>query len=451
MITPGLYRLVNPYGEKYPFNDPGDWDESKDYYLEINAIDPAGVYIPHWQEVGVDWGYGYIKMSSVAGRNIANGSTVEEQKSEGNCGKFVNGVITFPTNSLLIALPTYPTSNPGAFYEANENNWFQLILPGVVLADYSAKIKYTGRFTDIDGDDHAVAEVTLGSDVAYAKVALVSGNGYGDAIDGIIDGSIESEQVDASGSVELPCATSGFYTYVVVSYDKEDEAQEIDYEVFMYLTSSTVATPITDFCGDFIMTGNRLFAWQPGNANMPVTIELGDEPNTLVITGIDYAEEVIANYNPVNGTFSIGYQFLENYIEEDGEEYEMEFLTFANGNYSETALLTFVLSSDGNIVISLASEATGYMLYGENIEDEEDAGWFDGYRNLVFTPETKSGASLKRMPATSSKVRIKSKKDFDQASIIRKVEERVDNGNYMIQRKESFQKTFKDSNKVPVF
>lgn len=100
--TPGLYRLVNPYGEAFPYNEPGDWDSSKDYYLEINAVDPQGVYIEP-QSLGFDWGDGIYYASSMAGYYLAGGNSLEAIKNAGYCGTLADGVISFPTQTLLVA------------------------------------------------------------------------------------------------------------------------------------------------------------------------------------------------------------------------------------------------------------------------------------------------------------------------------------------------------------
>ena len=111
---PGLYRLVNPYGEAYPYNEPGDWDASKDYYLEINAEDPQGVYMPT-QSLGFDWGYGMFSATSMAAYQMENGGySLADVKAAGLCGTLNAGVITFPTQGLLLTAPQL-----GNWYYAN--------------------------------------------------------------------------------------------------------------------------------------------------------------------------------------------------------------------------------------------------------------------------------------------------------------------------------------------
>ena len=121
---PGLYRIINPYGAAYPYNEEGDYDTSKEYFIEIDATDPEGVYMPGVYGTGMNWGYGEFSISSLAYYYMAtNGATFEEVKDAGYCGVLADGVITFPAKSLLISLAEY---NGGSFYYANNNGAFRL-------------------------------------------------------------------------------------------------------------------------------------------------------------------------------------------------------------------------------------------------------------------------------------------------------------------------------------
>ena len=124
--TPGLYRLVNPYGEAFPYNEEGDWDDSRNYYIEINATDPNGVYIPV-QNTGLNWGDGNFYVYSYAAYYLDNGATLDEAKAEGLCGKLENGVITFPANTLLFA---FFESSADIYSANNADGAFRLVLPG---------------------------------------------------------------------------------------------------------------------------------------------------------------------------------------------------------------------------------------------------------------------------------------------------------------------------------
>lgn len=122
--TPGLYRLVNPYGEKFPYNEKGDWDDSRNYYLEINATDPEGVFIAV-QNTGLNWGDGNFYVYSEAAYYLDNGKTLEEAKAAGVCGKLENGIITFPAKKLFFGF----LENSSDLYSTNADGGFKIELP----------------------------------------------------------------------------------------------------------------------------------------------------------------------------------------------------------------------------------------------------------------------------------------------------------------------------------
>lgn len=117
----GIYRLINPYGEYYPYNEPGDYSGTA--YLEINAHNPAQVYIPAMQEQGMNWGEGKFSMGSIAGLRLNQGWSDERITEAGLWGTLADGKITFPVKTLLISMAGY---NDGGIYMANNNGAFCL-------------------------------------------------------------------------------------------------------------------------------------------------------------------------------------------------------------------------------------------------------------------------------------------------------------------------------------
>ena len=131
-VTDGHFRLVNPFGAAYPYNTAGDWDDSQDWYLEVHAEDPDGVYIP-LQQTGMDWGYGNVVVGSLGAYYMDNGYTLEAVKALGLAGTYADGQITFPYRSLVVHMPDYDDQ----YYYANYNSAFCIVVPTVDQVDAS--------------------------------------------------------------------------------------------------------------------------------------------------------------------------------------------------------------------------------------------------------------------------------------------------------------------------
>ena len=123
---PTRIRMVYPYDAKYPYNEEGDYATDKSYDIEIMIPDNEHVYIVP-QEIGVDWGYGMIRIASTGGYDIISAGLSIESMSPADFGTLSEGVISFPDRTLLISLADY---NSGGWYFANTNSAFKLVLPG---------------------------------------------------------------------------------------------------------------------------------------------------------------------------------------------------------------------------------------------------------------------------------------------------------------------------------
>ena len=117
--TPGLYRIMNPcafFGA----------DTSKDYYIEIDATDPEGVWIENYYEIGLDLGAGAMSVTSNAWYQAnAAGVAKDVAKEAGLCGTLADNVITFPTKGIVIAMGGEPYSF------GNTNGAFKLDLGNI--------------------------------------------------------------------------------------------------------------------------------------------------------------------------------------------------------------------------------------------------------------------------------------------------------------------------------
>lgn len=144
---PGLYRLLNPYGEVYPYNEPGDYDASQDHWMYINATDPNAVFFsdrngkPAHFYSGMNWGYGEFVMTNIATLRLAQNNP---SAAEGNYGTLKNGIIWFPNT--LCAMLNY---NDGGLYSTEmESDQYTVILPGAELPKESWKVLGEGEYTD---------------------------------------------------------------------------------------------------------------------------------------------------------------------------------------------------------------------------------------------------------------------------------------------------------------
>ncbi|MBR2073036.1 MAG: hypothetical protein IJ976_05180, partial [Alistipes sp.] len=253
--TPGYLYVKNVYTSLYGYNDPGDY-VTEDKYLVINVEDPSDVFLPQ-QELGLDWGYGAVKVATVA------------------AGTLENNIITFPAKAFYLAMADY---NGGAWsFYGNPNGLFRLCLPGAVLTDFSLGLSYSGIRAGADNSTRPVVDAVFGADVAEIQYAVVPGNVQYDgeavaaAIAGMADESIVSATVAAVDqneedevlSVELVAAEAveaGIYTMVAVPFDAEGNAQTADAAaVAFFVNSINTDVPEVDFKAA-VMSANELFA-----------------------------------------------------------------------------------------------------------------------------------------------------------------------------------------------
>lgn len=103
-VKSGYYRLVNPYGKYYPYNEPGDFNPNVTSYLYVNAMDKDGVYVETSTST-CNWGDGVMTFLSYVQYFLDGGKyTFDQIKAAGYCGTFADNKITFKPSTLLIYL-----------------------------------------------------------------------------------------------------------------------------------------------------------------------------------------------------------------------------------------------------------------------------------------------------------------------------------------------------------
>lgn len=173
---PGIYRIKNPYDEKYPYNDPGDWDDTQDYYIVINATNPDKVYMdPYDFYLGLSWSYGAFVVRNLAGRAVAIGADASDYY-----GKMENGAITFPASSFYIGMDEY--EGGGFRWYANPNGAFRLLLDpskDIYVAELNA-IEEDGDFVwnkEFEGIFTSAQQGTTDMATVYSATCTVTTDG----------------------------------------------------------------------------------------------------------------------------------------------------------------------------------------------------------------------------------------------------------------------------------
>lgn len=266
VVEEGKYRILNPYkawADEYAEKNKATYDGA-DHYWVINATDPDYVYFEPC-ETGVDLGLGAVTATSFVANYLSQGVTLDKIKvaKPELFGKLEKGVITMPAKSLLILM-----GDKG--YYGGTNGLFSVALPGNVIADYRVEAAYKGRFTDANDNDFAQVTMTLSNDVAKVKYALVPASSDLNAtVSGIIDGSVASEEVSASGDVQVPFDETGKYVLVMVMYNANDEAVGSDVLNLSLKSSKDAAEVWNDVAAGTVTIGVKsygsiLFQKDPG-------------------------------------------------------------------------------------------------------------------------------------------------------------------------------------------
>ena len=220
--VPGYFRLVNTYHENYPYNDPGDWYEDKDYYIYIDATNPKKVFIPELCETGMDWGYGNVRVYSFAGYYLSRGDAAT---AEDYYGTYANGAITFPIDALMINMPGY---NETGLYTANGNGAFKLVID-------PSKDLYTATVEDYDFSELLFAGEYASAQLGTKKtgVEIYKGNRI-DEIEAANEGCYDRFE-DANGGepylIKSPYTNGYDLMFLVNEAGKIAPLETEDYEI----------------------------------------------------------------------------------------------------------------------------------------------------------------------------------------------------------------------------
>lgn len=131
-----LIRVVDPYGEAWPYSMYGKYDSSKHHYMYFNISDPEMVYM--CDKNGSPLGYKGSDIFYYTGRTLSSADgeiyissyfnyylSRSSQNFEKYPGKMLQGNITFGAKEMLASF-----ANDSGLYYTNENGKFRIIMPG---------------------------------------------------------------------------------------------------------------------------------------------------------------------------------------------------------------------------------------------------------------------------------------------------------------------------------
>lgn len=159
IANPSIYRAVNSYDARFPYNDPGEYDTEYNHYLVFDATDPECVILGI-AELGIDWKGAAFIGGSLAAYYINGGNSFEEVKEAGMGGTLVDGQITFPTKSLFIYCDNWEkfSATNGTLYYGNISGNMCLTIPSsdvtgiedIVTEDNNGAVYYNLQGVRVD-------------------------------------------------------------------------------------------------------------------------------------------------------------------------------------------------------------------------------------------------------------------------------------------------------------
>lgn len=166
--TPGFYRIVNPYGEAFPYyGQLGTHATERDHYIYLHAEDPAKCYIEEAPSGVIDAAYGELVLTSYVQYYIDRGQ--EETAYASYYGtKDATGKVTFPARSFLAWFTG--DASLGLYY-ANTNGGWSIVVPGDTNADFSITV----TAPNCNASATLPIDIAAGTDVAKLNMSVFQG------------------------------------------------------------------------------------------------------------------------------------------------------------------------------------------------------------------------------------------------------------------------------------
>ena len=205
--------------------------QSRDVWTIIDARDPNRVFLPY-QSTGLTLNSsdGELKFAS----NVAENFVMEE--SAGQYGTLKDGVITFPAQSILLELE----KEAGSFFYGNRNGMHRILMPGVVIPDYTVTLAKSEP-------KEGVVEIaaTFAADAREMKYAVFEGvldDGQASLTAQDMDKNKDNPDtfqgsITESGTIRVENRQTGKYTLVGCIYDEEGTMRSYAFVSFGYVAA----------------------------------------------------------------------------------------------------------------------------------------------------------------------------------------------------------------------
>ncbi len=246
-----------------------------------------------------------------------------------------NKVLGYQEDGTLGAVqlaPEYYMFGVGGWGGSESDGDLIITFPGYEMLDYSAEIEVVGRLIDTKENGQAVVNVTLGADVASAKVAMAAGKNPMVAYVMIQNGDESVKEITKDSELRFPYDEPGDYTVVVVTYDEEGNEQDA-YSVLVKIPEGT-----------------------------------GKETYTAIFKGI--YSHCVKSFNEDGGPMWDGYEPEEALLYEcDQNENKLMISPWVNLGYADNGTegegLVFTMDEDGMITVEPCFTGVTDSKYGD--------------------------------------------------------------------------------------
>lgn len=391
--TPGFIYLKNPYGEAFPVNASNFHPYEEDVYFAIDISNPDAVVIPE-QPLGL---------------SVDNYGDIWVRMYLDNVGTYKDGIISFGPETMEQAMTLYQGGSYDYLWGC-ANGMSRLVMPGVVLTDFSLELAYGGfRVAEDNETVYPIARAAYGADVAEIQYAFVAGDITKDAealnaaLNGIEDGSVVSNKVPVTIAGEdeetgepilemtlesVEGVEPGVLTVIAIPYSAEGEAQyedlaftsfyvqgvgagelpEVEFALYtMSLEDLKEATGDADYIDYYIANGYNssntvgvIFEGVDIKSIRPVIF--ASEEIDMVIEQFGSIEDYIIEYDAYLEANGKDLDYDLTYVTEYGFDYTLMGGNLApESNYTMFALVANTFGNEQLFSSSFTTEAEDYL------------------------------------------------------------------------------------------